>query len=106
MRVVTILISMLLILSLQPITVVADTSVDNGSMTDGEETTRGFVFIIIGTILGAIGYKSGKRVWSSIDESEENSRSQYYLSENLMKLSVILLLIGFVLVIGGISHIL
>jgi uncharacterized membrane protein YidH (DUF202 family) len=86
--------------------VVADTDDNDANLTNQEETTRGFVFIVVGTVLCAIGYKGGKRVWNNIDESEEKDRSQYYLTENLMKLSIILFLLGILLFVGGIFHIL
>jgi hypothetical protein len=104
MRVIPILVFIILILSVQPLQVVADTG--DANLTNQEETTRGFVFVVVGTVLGTIGYKCGKRVWSNIDESEEKDRSQYYLTENLMKLSIILFLLGILLFFGGIFHIL
>lgn len=106
MRVIPILVFIILILSVQPLQVVADTGDDDANLTNQEETTRGFVFVVVGTVLGAIGYKGGKRVWSNIDESEEKDRGQYYLTENLMKLSIILFLLGILLFVGGIFHIL
>lgn len=106
MRIILVLVLMMFVLSVQPIQVVADTGDNNGDLTEGEETKRGFAFIVVGSILGAIGYKGAKRVWNNIDESEEeNDRSQYYLFENLMKLSLVLLLLGVALFIGGVFHI-
>lgn len=106
MRVIPVLVLIMLVLTVQPIQVVADTGNNNGDLTEGEETTRGFAFIVVGTILGAMGYKGARRVWNNIDESEkENDDSQYYLFENLMKLSLILLLLGVALFVGGVFHI-
>jgi hypothetical protein len=54
----------------------------------------------------AVGYKTVRGTWSNIDESEGDDRSLYYLYENLVKLSILLLLLGIVLFIGGLLYIL
>ena len=107
MRVIPILVFIILILSVQPLQVVADTGDNDANLTNQEETTKGFVFVVVGTVLGVVGYKGGKRGWSNIDKSEKKKdRSQYYLTENFMKLSIVLFLLGILLFVGGIFHIL
>jgi hypothetical protein len=95
---------MILMISLQPLGVVADTGVDDRNRSDSEK--RGILFVIIGTCLAVIGFKGGRRVWNDIDEYEEDDETGYYLYENLVKLSILLLILGVVLFIGGVFHIL